>query len=158
MGVLESIQEERFWLEWKDRFMDGYYRYINPDNQTVVRYASTLQVPENGTDYEIAEAVWRHIDENYEYNLTKKWKEPQEAIRKQSGDCEDYVFLMGSLLPNLGVTDFEVVVGEVMAGEQSEYHTWMRVSGNVVDPTTGPDRMDGLEYVEEQSFNVSVKE
>lgn len=156
MGVLGDLQEERFWLEWKDKFTDRYNMYINPDNQTVVNYARSLSVPQEGTDYEIAKAIWRHIDSEYEYDLTKKWKQPQEAIRKGSGDCEDYVFLLGSLLPNFGVNEFEVVIGEVRVADKSEYHTWMRVSGEIVDPTANPDEMEGLEYVEEESFDVKV--
>lgn len=157
MSILEEAQEQRFWLEWEDRFTDNVNYYINPDHPSVTSYAASLDVSKDAPREEIVNQLWTHIDNRYEYNLTKKWKQPQEAIRKKSGDCEDYVFLLGSLLPNFGINEFEVVIGEVKAGDRSEYHTWMRVDDRIVDPTTGPNEMDGLRYVEEKSFKVTVQ-
>lgn len=157
MGILTSLREKRFWLEWEDRFTDDIRRYITPNNPKVNKYADTLQIDEEVSPYQVARQLWAVVDSTYQYKLSKEWKTPSQTIREGIGDCEDYVFLIGSLLPHFGVNGFEVVIGEVSAGEDSQKHTWMRVSGKVVDPTTTPGTEGQLDYTEQQSFQVNLK-
>lgn len=157
-GFLSDARENYFWNNWKDRFMNSHQRYIDPNGREVVRYAESLNIDTKQYDEEIAVDLWKHVDNSYGYNLTKEWKEPSKTIRDRVGDCEDFVFLMASLLPNLGVNKFDIVAGDSIAGDRSEFHTWLRVSDRIIDPTTGPNEMDGLRYVEKHSFTVEVVE
>lgn len=155
--VLESIIESKFWIEWQDRFEKNYRRYIDPNDVRVKRYADNLSIRQTNSEYETAKKLWSHVDNSYTYKLSKEWKEPSKTIREGIGDCEDYVFLLGALFPHFGINNYEVVIGDVIAGGDSQLHTWMRVDGKIVDPTTGPGELDGLEYEEVKSYTVEVE-
>lgn len=157
MSLLSSIAEDRFWDDWNERFESNANKYIKPDDKMVESVANSIDLEGASSEYEIAVEAWDFVDKNVDYRLSKKWKTPRETLTSGIGDCEDRVFLLGSILPNLGVEQFEVVVGEAVVGNEGEFHNWMRVNGKVVDPTTPVGTTDEIGYVEENSFTINTE-
>lgn len=149
-----GVMEERFWRNWRRRLDRSSGVYINPDRNEVVEKADELGIDENKPDIEIAHEIWDYIRNNYEYNLNSRWRRPEELMEDGVGDCEDYCFLMASLLPNFGVYNFDLIAGEASTDHETDYHVWMKIDGEIVDPTAKPRQVPKIEYDPELIFEV----
>lgn len=158
IGVFKGLIVDRFWRDWDQKFKRGYSRYINPDHELVKEEAERLNINPALTDIEIANKLWNYILEEYEYKLEKRWRPPQDTIREGTGDCEDYCFLIGSLFPNFGVNEFKIIAGEAKYQNKSEFHVWMKVDGEIIDPTAEKWKVKELNYSPELTYNIKVDE
>ena len=158
IGLLNEMVEARFWDTWDSKFSLNKRDYIKPDHPEVVALAEELDINVSRPDSQIAKRVSNWIRQNYEYGLEKRWREPQVTIQDQKGDCEDYVFLLASILPNHGVNEYTIVAGDARAGKRSELHVWMEVGGKVVDPTATKDQTEYLTYVPELRYKVNARD
>lgn len=155
-GIFENIMVDRFWYEWETKFTRMSDAYINPNHPLVVEEAERLDIDKNQSDVAIAKELWKYIQNEYKYKLTKKWNRPEESIRIKIGDCEDYCFLLGSLLPHFGVNEFSIVTGSAITENASEFHVWMIVGDEVIDPTAPVDMQREIEYQTELRFDIKV--
>jgi len=157
MGLITAMKEARFWEGWKDRFEGSKDRYITPDNPTVVRAAEAADKGATSPE-EIALNVWQYIYDNTKYKLSKEWKEPAQTLRDGIGDCEDVTFLAASMLPNMGVRNFKVVIGElIFPSGAKELHTWVEVGDMVIDPTGSPGTSPQIEYRPVQTYRINAQ-
>jgi len=157
MGLLKQMREARFWKGWKDRFEDSNHRFVTPDNPLIVEVSAEAH---NGTssDEEAALQAWEYIYDNVEYVLSKEWKEPAQTLRDGTGDCEDVTFLTASMLPNMGVESFKVVIGEmVFPSGAKELHTWVEVGDLAVDPTGSPTEDPSVQYRPVQIYRIKTE-
>lgn len=144
-----------FWRGWVDRFTAESDQYITPRNRRVKSLASRVSYTDSDDSYTKAKSAWLHVYNNMDYELSKRWYTPEEVIKNKSGDCEDFVFLLASVFPNLGITESEVVAGilEYPDGRRAE-HVWNRIDGRIVDATGRPSVVANLKYHEIQSWTV----
>lgn len=157
MGLIADMREARFWKGWKDRFEANTDTYITPNNPTVVQ-ATNKADSGSITDKDKAMDIWRYIYNNTEYSLSKEWKEPAQTLNEGIGDCEDVTFLAASMLPNLGVDNFKVVIGDMkFPSSKEELHTWVEVDGLVIDPTGKPDESPEVQYTPVQSYRIQTQ-
>lgn len=156
IGLLNSMVEARFWDDWDSKFSVNKDDYIRPDHPDVIALAEELDINISRPDSQIAKRVSNWIRQNYEYDLEKKWRRPQVTIADKKGDCEDYVFLLASILPNYGVNDFTIVAGDARSDNRSELHVWMEVEGKIVDPTATKEQTNYLTYVPELQYKINA--
>lgn len=156
-GIFSRMKEQKFWKDWEIRFKLNHPNYINPDNLAVVSAAESLQISESDSNKVITDTLWDFVRDNHGYNLTKRWREPEETLKEGVGDCEDYVFLIASLLPHFGINRYNIVAGEAFFNGGSEFHVWMKVDGKIVDPTAPRDKVPNIEYEPELEFTVNVE-
>lgn len=156
MGIVERLATARLWDDWREKFTSDFREYITPCDDAVVEASKSLNVSKTSTDGVKAIAVWEFIDSSLDYELSKVWKSPSESLSSGVADCEDRVFLACSMLPNIGVDKFDIVIGMAGYGGRSGPHAWMEVNGKVVDPTTNRQTSRIVEYNEEDRFTVKV--
>lgn len=151
------MKQARFWEGWKDRFEGNKERFVTPNHPTVVEAARLAQ--DGATEEEeIGYNAWEYIYDNVEYKLSKEWKEPAQTLREGIGDCEDVTFLAASMLPNMGVDSFKVVIGDlVFPSGVIELHTWVEVGDMVIDPTGSPRRNPTIEYKPVQVYRINAE-
>jgi len=155
-GILSGISESYFWDNWESKMMVNYRKYIAPDSQAVTELANSLNILENQTHAGIAGDISDWIANNYDYKLEKRWRRPEETIQDQMGDCEDYTFLLASLLPHFGVDEFTIVAGEAITGSKSELHVWLEIDGDVTDPTADALQAQSVSYMDELRFDITI--
>jgi len=144
--ILDELVEERFFSEWKQRFESNWQKYIKPDDRRVKRWARAAK-PEIGDDEDMAVAAHAYVYNNTDYKLSKKWKTPRETIRSKVGDCEDFTFLISSMLTNMGVESHELHLGKIKFPDGTEdYHTWNVVGGTVADATGSRQAIKRIQY------------
>lgn len=156
-GILHKMMIGRFWKNWEMRMSQNNNLYVDPDNPTVKEYAEQFKPVEGKSNVEVAKMLWRHINNNYGYKLTKTWQRPANLINSGVGDCEDYVFLISSLLPHLGVNNFTIIAGEADVNNASELHVWMKVGGEIIDPTAKIGQNKSVTYKPELEFDVALE-
>jgi len=145
--VVEELVEERFWIEWEDKFEDDSQSYITPGNPMVVDASSSAMKRETGDAKAIAEMAWDYVYNNIDYKLSKLWKVPETTLLDKEGDCEDVTFLIASMLPNMGVKRSKIVIGDMVFPDGSEtLHVWNEVDGHVIDATGSKESRDLAEY------------
>ena len=157
IGLFKDLMVNRFWADWDQKFKRTHRQYINPDAPSVEQEAERLAISENQTDVQIAHDLWDYILEGYDYNLTKRWRHPEDTIHERIGDCEDYCFLIGSLLPHFGVHKFTIVAGKAVYQKKGEFHVWMRVGGEIIDPTAEKWKVSELDYQPELTYEIEVE-
>ncbi len=158
IGIFRDLVVDRFWTDWDQKFRRNTERYITPDDPVVSREADSLDINQSLPESKIADKLWEYILDEYDYKLSKEWKRPRDTIIEGVGDCEDYCFLIGSLLPNYGVDEFTIVAGKASYREASEFHVWMEIGGRVIDPTAEEWKADVIEYNPELSYDIKVGE
>jgi transglutaminase-like putative cysteine protease len=157
IGVFKDIMVNRFWADWDQKFKRTYEMYVNPDHPDVKMEAERLNISKSQTDIEIAHDLWGYIREEYDYNLTKRWRQPQDTIHEGVGDCEDYCFLIASLLPHFGVNRFTIVAGEAVYQEKGEFHVWMQIGDEIIDPTAAKWKVSKLDYQPELIYEIKTE-
>jgi transglutaminase-like putative cysteine protease len=146
MGLIAEMREARFWDDWEEKFEENRYKYITPQHPAVIRAANRANV-RGGTDKEKAKSAWWRVYKQVKYTLSKEWKTPDQTLRERAGDCEDVSFLIASMLPNMGVTGHELVIGDLIFPDgKRELHVWVDVDGLAVDPTGSPKLSGKVTY------------
>lgn len=157
MGLFKDMAEARFWDKWDRKFSFGSERYIKPFNTTVKETAESLNISEGQTDVDIATDISDWIHNHHEYKLSKRWKRPEATVREGSGDCEDYTFLLASILPHYGINEFSIVTGEAQIADKGEFHVWLEIDGNVIDPTASKSQQENVEYESELVYDIETE-
>jgi transglutaminase-like putative cysteine protease len=156
--ILGKIMQERFFSEWKQRFEGNWQKYIKPDDRRVEQWARVAE-PGFGDAEEIAVTTHSYVYNKTDYKLSKKWKTPRETIRSKIGDCEDFTFLISSMLPNMGVESHELHLGKIEFPDGSEdYHTWNEVGGVVVDATGSREAIKRIQYKTDTKWTIEQME
>lgn len=158
IGVFKDLMVNRFWADWDQKFKRANSQYIKPDHPVVVREAGSLNINTAQSDVDIANDLWDYVRDNYGYNLTKRWRHPEDTIDEGLGDCEDYCFLIGSLLPHFGVNEFTIIAGKASFQEKSEFHVWMKVGDSIIDPTAAKWKVNKLSYRPELVYDIKVSQ
>lgn len=154
-SAIKSLAYRAFWAGWEDRFTRNTGKFITPQDPLVIEEANKINVGRNATDVEKAKKVWLHVREIVRYKLSKKWKTPREAITSGTGDCEDMDFLMISMLPHLGVGKADLVIGNlILPIRDGGPHTWVKIQGNVMDPTGSPEDVKKVDYEQKKRFEI----
>lgn len=156
MGLFDKMAEASFWDNWETKFQMGYNKYIAPDDSMVATQAEKLNISDSQTHIDIAKDISSWIARNHDYNLSKRWKTPAATIKERVGDCEDYTFLLASLLPHYGVTEFTIHAGNADSEGFSEMHVWLEIDGEVIDPTANALQVTGIDYKPELSFDITT--
>ena len=158
MSVMRRNQQEEFWDYWGDRFLRDRNQYITPLNESVQEAVDDVGFSDCCLDWIRTVDMWEWVKANVDYELSREWKEPSETLREGTGDCEDLDFLLASMMLNDGISGFELVIGYIIHpdGEREE-HTWLRMDDMVIEPTSLPERMDGLKYQEVKSFVIRME-
>jgi hypothetical protein len=156
--ILDELVEERFFSEWKQRFEGNWRKYIRPDGRRVERWARAAET-EFGDAEDIAVAAHAYVYNNTDYKLSKKWKTPRETIRSKVGDCEDFTFLISSMLPNMGVGSHGLHLGKIQFPDGTQdYHTWNKVDGAVVDATGSREATKRIKYKTDTKWIIDREE
>jgi len=155
--IIDDVAEARFYDDWAERFETEWEQYVRPGDRRVKKWANMAVKDKNKPVEHKAERAWMYVYNNVDYTLSKKWKSPRETINSRDGDCEDVTFLIASMLPNAGVEESKVAVGEIKHGEKTEYHTWNIVNGKVLDGTGGKDAISNQEYIPEKTWDVKIR-
>lgn len=156
MGFLDSIMEANFWDNWESKFNLNGKRYLDPDEQKVRHTVEHLNIAENRSDIEVARDISDWISSNHKYELTKRWRKPEDTLEEGVGDCEDYTFLLASILPHFGIKKFDIVAGDARYSGNSEFHVWMELDGEVIDPTASSLQSETVQYIPELTFNIDM--
>lgn len=150
---IDTPRNEDFWQWWANRFESNVDTYITPNNQLVSRRARRSAVGK--TDKQKAMAAWRWLRRETEYELSKLWKVPSQTLRDRKGDCEDYTFLIASLLKAGGSNGHKIKIGELITPDgQRQLHTWNVVSGRVIDATGDPEDVKHVDYNTIRSYTI----
>lgn len=157
MGIVQDMAEAVFWDDWESKFSLNGDSYIKPFNEAVKEEAMEIDVGQGLSDIETAKKLSSWIANNHDYKLSKIWKRPEETISDRRGDCEDYVFLLGSLLPHFGVSEFTVVAGTASSHGRDEFHVWMEVDGEVIDPTSEKFENNQVRYEGDLFFDITTE-
>lgn len=157
ISLFKEMAEARFWDNWESRFSMNSHKYIKPQQPEVADLVGSLNVMSNQTDIGIARDISDWIAGNHEYNLTKRWRKPEDTINEGMGDCEDFTFLLASILPHYGVTDFSVVAGDAISDGYKELHVWLEIDGEVIDPTATSLQAEDVEYQSEITFDIKTE-
>lgn len=155
-GLVEDMAEARFWDNWESRFNLNGGDYIKPYRESVVEASMNLDIPNGLSDVEVARKVSSWIAKHHDYKLEKRWRRPEQTLADGKGDCEDYVFLLGSMLPNFGVKEFTVAIGSAHSHGQEEFHVWMEVGDEVVDPTAKKFGNYEVRYEPKEKFDIEI--
>jgi transglutaminase-like putative cysteine protease len=156
--ILDKLVEERFFSEWKQRFEGNWEKYITPDDRRVKRWSREAE-PEFGDGDDMAAAVQVYVYRNTDYKLSKKWKTPRETISSKIGDCEDFTFLISSMLPNMGVDSHEIHLGRIQFPDGTQdYHTWNEVDGSVADATGSREAIKRIKYKTDTKWTIEQTE
>jgi len=151
----KELAEDRFWIEWEDKFEDDSNSYITPQHPEVGEAASVAMPVAGSTDEQVARAAWRYVYENVDYVLSEEWKTPAQTLREGTGDCEDVTFLIASMLPNMGIDRSSIVIGNlVFPNGKEELHTWNEVNGTVIDATGSQESSELSEYNPETTYKI----
>lgn len=156
-GILHDMMISRFWKNWEMRMSQNHGLYVDPDHPDVEDYVEQFKPMSRKSDVDIAKMLWKHINDEYAYELTKTWQTPSALIKSGVGDCEDYVFLISSLLPHLGVNQYTIIAGEADVNDASELHVWMKVDGEIIDPTAKLGQNSNITYNPKLEFNIEVE-
>lgn len=153
--VLEGLIESRFYQGWEERFEDETETFITPTNSKVVEISETALMSGFEGQMTSARDAWQWVYTNIDYKLSKEWKTPEQTIREGIGDCEDVTFLIASMLPNMGVDESVVVLGELMFPDgRGQFHTWNEVGDMVIDGTGSMDKVKTLNYVPHKRYKI----
>jgi len=153
--VVDELVEQRFWIEWEDKFESDSNSYITPQHPEVEEAASVASPPMGASDAEIGRAAWDYVYDKVNYKLSKEWKTPAQTLRERTGDCEDVTFLIASMLPNMGVDESKIVIGDLKFPDgREELHTWNEVGGIVIDATGSMSSAEMAEYVPKTTYAI----
>lgn len=159
MAAMERNQNSEFWDSWGDRFTRESDEYITPYHPAVIEAVGNVEFSDCCMDWIRTVDMWEWVKGNINYKLSREWKEPAQTLSEGVGDCEDLDFLLASMMLNDGVQDFELVIGYIIHKDgREEEHTWLRMNDMVIEPTTLPERMNGLKYKEVKSFLIRSSE
>lgn len=157
MNFIQEAMVDNFWKSWEMKFTSRSNYYLDPDDPAVAGEAEDLEIRSSKSGHKIAKEIWKYINDEYKYKLTKEWQKPADLIDSRIGDCEDYCFLLGSLLPHFGVDRYKIITGEAEVRGQREFHVWMRVDDEIIDPTAKVGGIDNIDYDKELQFNIQVQ-
>ena len=146
--LFESLRKQRFWIEWERKFLGSSGNpWIVPGNPSVKNAAKRAVKPSSVTESEMVDDVWRWVDKNIKYKLTKEWQRPPELLITKVGDCEDMSFLIASMLHSLGVEESKLLTGYVVRPSGKKMpHVWNEVNGEFIDGTVPHDNTRGIVY------------
>lgn len=150
--------EDSFWEEWTGRIKRQSGKFITPANPLVREHSRKIDTGTGERRDERAVRVWEHVASTIEYKLSKEWKTPGQTLKEGVGDCEDVTFLVASMLPNVGVDESVIKLGEIDKGGEVEAHTWNVVGGKIIDATAMPGENRGIEYIEKGSIKLIPRE
>lgn len=154
MGI-NAILDSIFWSKWINKFEDSDGKYITPGEEMVVHEARSISFDESNGKEDIARTVWSHVHKEIKYNLSKEWKPPAQTLVERVGDCEDMVFLMISIFPNVGIENPKMVIGSMERPDgRGGFHVWVEVDGIVMDPTGTPESIEDIEYSPRTKFGI----
>lgn len=156
-SLLEGVADAYFWDDWDTKFNFNRRKFVNPDDPIVSNTAREIQI-RSSEPSRIAMQVSDWVVSNCEYDLSKEWKLPRDTITEGRGDCEDYIFLTASILPNLGVNNFTIEAGYASVEGVDEMHVWMVVDGEVIDPVAKQFGIQEVDYEPELSYQMEVEE
>lgn len=153
--VVDFLAEESFWIEWEDKFEDDSDSYITPQNPMVVEASNRATTGRTGDSRSIAKMAWQYVYDNTEYKLSEKWKRPEATLLDKEGDCEDFAFLIASMLPNMGVEESKLVIGDMVYPDGTEQlHVWNVIDGFAVDATGSMDSARRVEYKPRSKYTI----
>lgn len=150
----DVINDQSFWDNWEDKFVREVDRLVTPQDRCVMEIANSIGFGGLGSMRTDVEKGWSWIYENIDYELSKEWKSPSVTISEGVGDCEDMDFLFLSMVPWMGATEADLVIGNFIDDDQQGAHTWVEVNGRVVDPTTNTLSVNPKNYNEERRMTV----
>lgn len=113
--------------------------WITPgDREQIRRTLQEIKLPTTRSERTFdkrARILWRWVMENIHYvpdpqgqQLLDYWQFPAETLALREGDCEDFAFLLASLLLGSGISSYcvRVVIGKIMLNEETEeHHAWV---------------------------------
>jgi len=88
------IDDLILWPYWTERFEDESGKFITPNNSLVQSAVSESGARSETTPAPKAMACWLWVNDNVQYDLSKRWKTPEQTITEGLGDCEDVTFLL----------------------------------------------------------------
>lgn len=146
--------KDEFWTWWRNRLTRNSTKFITPDNRYVRKELREIDL-DSGSEEQTIINTWKHVHNTIEYKLSKEWKTPQETIKEGVGDCEDFTFLIASMMNNVGVEDNIIQAGKLTYPHGKEsLHTWNAINGMVVDGTGMPEDIRKLKYKKVLEFEV----
>jgi|APHM01.1.fsa_nt_gi Transglutaminase-like enzymes, putative cysteine proteases len=153
--IVDELLEANFYQGWQERFENESQMFVTPANSTVKGVSDEALMSGQQGPKTSARDAWNWVYNNIEYKLSKEWKTPEQTIREGIGDCEDVTFLIASMLPNMGVNESKLVLGELMFQDGSqEFHTWNIVDGMVIDGTGSMDKAESLQYNAHKTYKI----
>ena len=87
-------------------------------------------VPRFTTPEEVMEFVYENVE--YANDSMDEWQTPKETMELGTGDCEDYAILMISILEEMDIESFMVVIKR---NDVHNYHALVEVDGLYYEPT-----------------------
>lgn len=146
-----EMSDGEFWDWWSGRFVSNQDRFITPMDSSVDKQVSKVQSV-GKSDMELINDTWDHVRRLTIYKLSKEWKTPAETISEGVGDCEDFSFLVTSMLSALGMKS-KLQVGwlERNNGRRGE-HVWAESNGRVIDATGTQESIEGMKYTPTRTF------
>jgi len=154
-GIIESIVMERFWDGWEDKLLQEKDRLITPNSKEVINETKTIGFENDMDKLAITKKIWTHVERTVDWTLDKEWQSPDKLLTTRRGDCEAMCFLILSMLPNAGVYDGELVIGNLIRPSgRGGPHVWIEVDGVVMDPTGTQESVKDMEYEEVNRFKI----
>lgn len=155
MSVIRKLLLQRFWDDWRDRFLSESDIYITPYSSGVQKAVSSLNISSSDDDVTKAVRAWGYVHKNVDYVLSKRWKTPDETLEEGIADCEDYTFLLASMFEAMGLENHQIRVGDIKLPDgRTEQHTWNIVNGRIVDGTGEPNDVEHIQYKTVFEFNM----
>ena len=158
--LFESLRKSRFWIEWQRKFENNADSvWIVPNNRKVSGVRKKAISNSSRTPKQKANDIWRWVYNNIDYQLRKKWQEPEVLIASGSGDCEDISFLIASVLHGSGVQQSKIGIGYILGPQgRQEPHVWNVVDGQIVDGTLPPDFEGEISYKVIEEYTIKNKD
>jgi len=151
------IDDLILWPYWTERFEDESGKFITPNNSLVQSAVSESGARSETTPAPKAMACWLWVNDNVQYDLSKRWKTPEQTITEGLGDCEDVTFLLASMFAHAGINKSQVVIGYLDKPQSPPLaHTWNRVNDTLIDGTGSPETVANLTYQEELHYTITT--
>ena len=145
----------RFWIEWTNKFEESADTLITPDNMDVMDEFNAAGTSEDETPLQNKLTLWNHVHELIQYTVTDEWQTPAQTLERGKGDCEDYSFLMASLLEYLDPDENCIQVGYMDYPDgRTEEHVWNMADGLLIDATGSPDAVGSMGYRPVREFQI----
>lgn len=133
------MDKRRVYANTDTHVLTDLREWVTPgDREQIRRTLHEIKLPKTrnpGTFDRRAWILWKWVMENITYvpdpeeqKLVDYWQFPAETLAVRRGDCEDFAFLLGSLLLGSGISSYcvRVVIGEVMFRKDlEEHHAWV---------------------------------